>query len=97
MQSKEEVIVMADSVVRSRIDPVVKAEAERILSGMGITLSQGIRLFLFRVIAERELPFKVKIPNKKTSAALEAARLDKVEAVTLAALRRECKKIKCGK
>lgn len=88
---------MADSVVRSRIDPEAKAEAERILRGMGITLSQGIRLFLFRVIAEKALPFKVQTPNKKTRAALAAARKGKVELTTLGELRRECEKIKCGK
>ncbi|HEX7502781.1 MAG TPA: type II toxin-antitoxin system RelB/DinJ family antitoxin [Acidobacteriota bacterium] len=88
---------MADSVVRSRIDPEVKAEAERILRGLGITLSQGIRLFLFRVIAEKALPFKVKAPNEKTRAALDAARRGKVATITMGALRRECKKSKCGK
>lgn len=88
---------MADSVVRSRIDPVVKLEADRILREMGITLSDGIRLFLFQVIAERALPFKVKTPNKQTIAALEAARQGKVEPVTLGALKREWKKAECGK
>lgn len=88
---------MADNVVSSRIDPVVKREAERILRGMGITLSQGIRLFLIQVIAEKALPFKVKAPNKKTRAAMAAARKGKVERTTLGALRRECKKGRCGK
>ena len=88
---------MADSVVRSRIDPVVKLEADRILRAMGITLSDGIRLFLIQVIAEKALPFKVKTPNKKTIAALEAARRGKVEPVTLSALKREWKKAECGK
>lgn len=88
---------MADNVVRSRIDPVAKREAERILRGMGITLSQGIRLFLIQVIAEKALPFKVKTPNKKTRSALAAARRGKVETVTLGALKRECKKSACGK
>ena len=88
---------MADSVVRSRIDPVVKLEADRILREMGITLSDGIRLFLIQVIAEKALPFKVKIPNKKTIAAMEAARKGKVENITLGALKRNWKKAECGK
>jgi DNA-damage-inducible protein J len=88
---------MADSVVRSRIDPVVKLEADRILREMGITLSDGIRLFLFQVIAENALPFKVKTPNKHTIAAMEAARKGKVETVTLGALKSNCKKSACGK
>jgi len=88
---------MADSVVRSRIDPAVKLEADRILRAMGITLSEGIRLFLFQVIVEKALPFEVKTPNKRTQAALKAARQGKVESVTLSALKRECKKAECGK
>ena len=83
---------MADSVVRSRIDPVVKLEADRILREMGITLSDGIRLFLFQVIAENALPFKVKTPNKHTIAAMEAARKGKVEPVTLGALKKQLEK-----
>ena len=88
---------MADSVVRSRIDPFVKAEADRILREMGITLSDGIRLFLFQVIAENALPFKVKTPNKQTIAAMEAARKGKVERTTLGALKKNWKRAECGK
>ena len=88
---------MADSVIRSRIDPVIKREADRVLRSMGISLSDGIRLFLYQVIAEKALPFKVKAPNKKTIAALEASRKGEVETVTLTQLKREWKDAKCGK
>lgn len=88
---------MADSVVRSRIDPKLKAQAEKILKASGITLSQGVRLFLFQVIAEKALPFKAKTPNEKTRAAMAAARKGKVEITSLEAFKRECKKIQCGK
>jgi hypothetical protein len=47
--------------------------------------------------AKKALPKKAKIPNQRTIAAMEAAREGKVEAVTLGALKRECKKGKCGK
>jgi DNA-damage-inducible protein J len=83
---------MFDSVVRSRIDPAVKLEADRILRAMGITLSEGIRLFLNQVIAERALPFKVKTPNKRTIAALQAAQRGELETITLGSLKRQCKK-----
>ena len=88
---------MADSVIRSRIDPVIKREADRVLRNMGISLSDGIRLFLYQVIAEKALPFKVKAPNKKTIATLEASRKGEVETVTLTQLKREWKDAKCGK
>jgi DNA-damage-inducible protein J len=88
---------MADSVIRSRIDPVIKREADRVLRNMGISLSDGIRLFLYQVIAEKALPFKVKAPNAKTIAALEASRKGEVETVTPAQFKREWKDAKCGK
>ena len=65
---------MADSMVRSRIDPVVKDEANRILKSMGLSLSDGIRLFLYQVIAHNALPFIIKSPNKTTREAMTAAR-----------------------
>ena len=65
---------MADSIVRSRIDPVIKDEANRILKSMGLTLSDGIRLFLYQVIANKALPFIIKSPNKVTREAMIAAR-----------------------
>lgn len=88
---------MAESVVRSRIDPVAKQEADRVLKNMGMTLSDGIRLFLYQVIANQSLPFKVKVPNAKTIAAMEEARKGEVEAVTLEQLEREWKTAECEK
>ena len=88
---------MAESVVRSRIDPVVKLEADRILRSMGITLSDGIRLFLFQVIAEKALPFKVKTPSPRTIAAMRAARKGKVEPTDLRALRKSWQRAACVK
>jgi len=88
---------MNNDVVRSRIDPIVKQEANRIFKNMGITLSDGIRLFLYQVIAEKSLPFKVKMPNKKTIAAMESARKGKTESTTLGQLADEWKDAECGK
>lgn len=64
---------MTDPVIRSRIDPALKAEANRILRSMGLTMSEAIRLFLHQVVAEKGLPFPVKAPNAETIAAMEAA------------------------
>lgn len=75
---------MAESIVRSRIDPRIKNEANQILKSMGLTLSDGIRLFLHQVIAEKSLPFTLKSPNKVTRKAMTAARNGEgLEPVTL--------------
>jgi len=61
---------MTDSVVRSRINESVKIEATKLFSHMGLSMSDAIRLFLYQSIAEKRLPFNVKIPNAKTAKVL---------------------------
>ena len=60
--------------VRSRVEPEIKASATKVLAACGLSLSDGIRLFLRQVIAERGLPFQVKVPNAITQAAMLEAR-----------------------
>lgn len=61
-----------DDVVRTRIEQELKAGATEVLEGMGLTVSQAIRMFLIQVVQDKELPFKVKSPNAKTRAVMEA-------------------------
>lgn len=60
--------------VRSRVEPEIKASATQVLAECGLSLSDGIRLFLRQVIAEKGLPFEVKAPNSVTQAAMLEAR-----------------------
>lgn len=80
---------MADCIIRSRIDPKVKSEANRVFHEMGLTMSDAIRLFLYRVIAEKGLPFPVKIPNAETIAAMEAADRGEGEPTTIEQITRD--------
>lgn len=64
----------AADVVRARIDPGLKKEAAAVLSKMGLSVSDAIRMMLVRVAAEHALPFDVRTPNKETEKALRAAR-----------------------
>ena len=61
----------ADSVVRARIDSDTKARATEALSGMGLTVSDAIRLMLLRVADEKRLPFAVQVPNATTVEAMK--------------------------
>ncbi|HEY1804139.1 MAG TPA: type II toxin-antitoxin system RelB/DinJ family antitoxin [Terracidiphilus sp.] len=54
-----------NAVVRSRIDADVKDRATEVLGGMGLTVSDAIRIVLTRVANENTLPFDLK-PNKLT-------------------------------
>jgi DNA-damage-inducible protein J len=60
----------ADTVVRARVDAQVRKEAAKILAGMGLSVSDAIRLLLVRVAADKTLPFEIKVPNAETRAAM---------------------------
>ena len=54
-----------NAVVRSRIDAAVKDRATEVLGGMGLTVSEAIRILLTRVANENAFTFDLK-PNKLT-------------------------------
>ena len=58
-----------NEVVRSRIDADVKNRAAVVLGGMGLTVSDAIRIVLTRIANEEELPFDLK-PYKLTRATM---------------------------
>ena len=67
--------------VRARIDADLKRDATAALAGMGLTVSDAIRLMLVRVATEKALPFEVRTPNATTRAALDAAERGDVKRV----------------
>jgi DNA-damage-inducible protein J len=62
---------MTDCIVRSRIDPLIKAQADQLFEHMGLTLSEAIRLFLYQSVAEKRIPFYISMPNEKTREVLK--------------------------
>ncbi len=60
-----------DSVVRARIDSDTKARATAALDAMGLSVSDAIRLLMFRIADEQRLPFLVQVPNAKTVKAMD--------------------------
>lgn len=54
-----------------RTDPIVKAQAEQIYQGFGITLTDAVNIFLRKSIMEGGLPFEMREPTP--NAALRAA------------------------
>lgn len=55
---------MPDTVIRSRIDATLKIEAQALLKKLGLSMSDAIRLFIYQVVAEKGLPFQVKLPEQ---------------------------------
>ena len=60
----------ATAFVRARIDETLKNEAAEVLAGMGLTVSDAIRLFLKRVATDGAIPFELRAPNARTIAAI---------------------------
>ena len=57
---------MKTSVIHTRIDSNLKADAESILEKIGLTSSEAVRLFYRQIELNQGIPFDVKIPNKLT-------------------------------
>jgi DNA-damage-inducible protein J len=64
---------MATTMVHIRVDEKTKQRATKALAGMGISISDAVRMLLVRVAAEKALPFAVKVPNATTVKAIRAA------------------------
>lgn len=57
-------------IIRARIEPDLKHDAEEIFKKLGLSSSQAIVLFYQQVITSRGLPFDLKIPNETTQNAI---------------------------
>lgn len=53
--------------INVRIDEDTKKESQEILEALGMDLTTGIRVFLNQVIAEKGLPFAVKLSPLEAS------------------------------
>jgi DNA-damage-inducible protein J len=60
-------------MVHVRVDEKTKARAAKTLAGMGLSVSDAVRMLLIRVAAEKALPFEVKVPNATSVKAMHAA------------------------
>jgi DNA-damage-inducible protein J len=49
----------ANALIQTRIDPDVKARATAVLEGLGLTVSDAVRILLTRTAREGALPFEL--------------------------------------
>jgi DNA-damage-inducible protein J len=61
------------AMVHVRVDEQIKVQATNTLAAMGLSVSDAVRVFLMRVVAEQQLPFALKVPNAETRAAMTEA------------------------
>jgi DNA-damage-inducible protein J len=87
---KEAAMAATTTMVHVRVDEQVKAQATETLAAMGLSVSDAVRVFLMRVVAEKQLPFMLKVPNAETRAAMgeadEISRTHRARFATAAAL-----------
>ena len=62
------------AIIRVRVEPSLKVEAEAVLARFGLSPTEAIRLFYLQVSLQGGLPFEVRIPNAETHAAMKDAR-----------------------
>lgn len=63
----------ASTMVHVRVDDQVKTQATETLAAMGLTISDAVRVFLMRVVADKQMPFAIKVPNQETRTAMVEA------------------------
>lgn len=60
-------------MIRARVEPGLKHDAEAVLDRLGMTPTEAITLFYKQVTLYRGLPFPVRIPNAATRKAIRDA------------------------
>ena len=63
----------ATTMAHVRVDEKIKSQATETLAAMGLSVSDAVRVFLMRVVAEKQMPFALKVPNVETRAAMSEA------------------------
>ena len=53
------------TMLHVRVDGAIKAQATETLASMGMSVSDAVRLFLHRVVADQAFPLELKTPNAK--------------------------------
>ncbi|MCY3882309.1 MAG: type II toxin-antitoxin system RelB/DinJ family antitoxin [Dehalococcoidia bacterium] len=62
------------AMIRARVEPELKREAEDLFLELGMSATEAITLFYRQVTMHRGLPFDVRLPNAETLEALRDAR-----------------------
>jgi DNA-damage-inducible protein J len=60
----------ANAMIHVRIDEKTKARAAETLARRGLSVSEAVRLFLRRVVADQQMSFEIKVPNATTRRAI---------------------------
>jgi DNA-damage-inducible protein J len=59
--------------VHVRVGEQVKTRDIETMASLGLSLSEAVRVFLMRVIADKLIPFTISLPNAETRSAITQA------------------------
>ena len=65
------------ATIQTRVDPVVKNNAQMILRKLNISMSEAISMYLSQITLHNGIPFEIKIPNEVTAKTLRDAEMRK--------------------
>ena len=61
---------MSNTSIHVRLPLDLKTQFEDTLAKMGLNMSEAIKLFASRVIADQAIPFEIKVPNSALAESL---------------------------
>ena len=61
-------------MIRARVEPDLKQDAEAVFSPLGMSPTEAITLFYKQVALQHGLPFEVRVPNAETLEAMRQAK-----------------------
>jgi DNA-damage-inducible protein J len=59
------------ATIQTRVDPIVKNNAQNILKKLNISMSEAISMYLSQITLHNGIPFEIKIPNEITAKTLK--------------------------
>ncbi len=65
------------ATIQTRVDPVVKNNAQMILKQLNISMSEAISMYLSQITLHNGIPFEIKIPNEITAKTLKDVEMGK--------------------
>lgn len=65
------------ATIQTRVDPVVKNNAQMILKKLNISMSEAISMYLSQITLHKGIPFEIKIPNEITAKTLKDVEMGK--------------------
>jgi DNA-damage-inducible protein J len=71
-----------EAYINARVDKRLKANAEKVLSRVGITTTDAITMLLHQIVLRNGLPFDARIPNEETVTAMAELEAGKGEIST---------------